>query len=197
MDSNIGRTQFRKRERDTATIEAREPQQIQELVDLNRLVEQAWQIKSASPNKTQNTIQPGFLCESIWDTWLWGEDPMEEAPVNATMLNRMQLLGLLIARCVLILHLCSVSIIYPKTKVPKTKKQVQGRLPGQVHAQHPDAGRHDEGRARCLRDSQAEAGRNVWEDSSQGSDTQAAEGCCAELAVSLERAAGGGDHAAT
>lgn len=101
LDSRIGRKQNNKRVRDTLTLQTTKIHcHIQELVQLNRLVEQAWQIKCASPHNNQHVL-PGFLHESAWDTWLWGEDPLEEAPVNATMLNRMQLLGLLIARYVL------------------------------------------------------------------------------------------------
>ena len=61
---------------------------------LNALVEQAWASRTTTG---QTKMNPGFLHESAWDTWLWGEDPLEEAPVT-TMLNRMHLLGLLIAR---------------------------------------------------------------------------------------------------
>ena len=40
---------------------------------------------------------PSFLSPSIWDQWLWHEDPLEECHIDL-MLNRMHLLGLLIAR---------------------------------------------------------------------------------------------------
>ena len=65
------------------------------LAPLNARVEHAWQNRSSR----DRTAHPGFMDEAIWDTWLWGEDPLEEAPVGV-MLNRMQLLGLLIARSV-------------------------------------------------------------------------------------------------
>lgn len=72
---------------------------LSQLSCLNQLVEQAWE-QRASNSTTQHSpasIDPNFLSESYWDQWLWHEDPLEEAPVD-TMLNRMQLLGLLIAR---------------------------------------------------------------------------------------------------
>ena len=72
--------------------------QFEQLARLNAMVEQAWQAKQTNSADTElRRISPGFLHESVWDTWLWGEDPLEEAPVSTT-LNRMQLLGLLIAR---------------------------------------------------------------------------------------------------
>lgn len=38
--------------------------------------------------------------EHAWDQWLWGEDPLQEAGTGQTAwpLNRMQMLGLLVAR---------------------------------------------------------------------------------------------------
>jgi len=72
------------------------------LAHLNTLMEQAWFQKCSSTQNASSVVDnigPGFLPESAWDQWLWHEDPLEEAPA-AIQLNRMHLLGLLIARWV-------------------------------------------------------------------------------------------------
>ena len=89
----------------SATRKGDEPnakrKQFEQLAHLNAMVEQAWLTKQANAADTELRISPGFLHESAWDTWLWGEDPLEEAPISTT-LNRMQLLGFLIARYVFV-----------------------------------------------------------------------------------------------
>jgi hypothetical protein len=40
-----------------------------------------------------------MLPDSIWDEWLWGTDALQECHMDV-MMNRMHLLGLLIARWV-------------------------------------------------------------------------------------------------
>jgi hypothetical protein len=44
-----------------------------------------------------NRMVEGRLPESAWDEWLWGTDAARECDINI-MMNRMHLLGLLIAR---------------------------------------------------------------------------------------------------
>lgn len=75
-----------------------------DLGPINAMVERAWSLKGqgngCGVHNTQHTaqeIKPGFLHESAWDAWLWGETPLEEVP-SSIMMNRMHLLGLLIAR---------------------------------------------------------------------------------------------------
>ena len=64
---------------------------------LNKLVEKAW---AHRVNKSADVcIDPSFLHNHAWEQWLWHEDPAEESHIDILM-NRMQLLGLLIARCV-------------------------------------------------------------------------------------------------
>jgi len=93
----IGRREVRKKRTRATEAEERhlDGENGTKLAHLNALVEEAWHARLA-PN--MSSVSSGFLHESTWDTWLWGEDPLEEAPVSSTMLNRMQLLGLLIAR---------------------------------------------------------------------------------------------------
>lgn len=75
------------------------------LAPLNAKVELAWSQRSSAAQEGQSTSSSSaannnqFLDESIWDEWLWGHDPLEEVSVSM-MLNRMQMLGLLIARFV-------------------------------------------------------------------------------------------------
>lgn len=76
------------------------------MAELNLLVEQAWSRRShswsssshAAAPPASSSLDPGFMPESVWEQWLWHEDPMEESHIDL-LLNRMQLLGLLIARC--------------------------------------------------------------------------------------------------
>lgn len=72
------------------------------LAPINALVEQAWQSRCGqekNTGSTQHQQQPSstLIPSSAWDQWLWLEDPMEEVHIDL-LLNRMQLVGLLIAR---------------------------------------------------------------------------------------------------
>lgn len=60
-------------------------------------VEEAWSHRAKGIPMAQNPIPPTFLPDAAWDQWLWSEDPTEEAHPDILM-NRMQLLGLIIAR---------------------------------------------------------------------------------------------------
>ncbi len=60
-------------------------------------IDEAWSHRAKGVPMAQNPVPPTFLPDASWDQWLWSEDPNEEAHPDILM-NRMQLLGLLIAR---------------------------------------------------------------------------------------------------
>ena len=76
-----------------AEIDSVPRKQVSSMSELNLLVEQAWHQRVQG----QPSLDPSFMHDSIWEQWLWLEDPMEESHIDL-LLNRMQLLGLLIAR---------------------------------------------------------------------------------------------------
>lgn len=60
-------------------------------------IQEAWSHRAQGISMMHNPVKPTFLPDSAWEQWLWHEDPNEEAHPDILM-NRMQLLGLLIAR---------------------------------------------------------------------------------------------------
>jgi hypothetical protein len=65
--------------------------------EVNRNVEEAWSHRASGRCMGDIPISPRFFTDLAWEQWLWHEDPNEEAHADILM-NRMQLLGLLIAR---------------------------------------------------------------------------------------------------
>ena len=96
------------------------------LSDLNEQVERAWAARHDKRNEVPN---PDCIPQSIWFQWLWMEDPLQEAHIDL-LLNRMQLIGLLIARYI---FLC-MKLINKGSNID-LDAQVQGSLPEQIQLQ--------------------------------------------------------------
>jgi hypothetical protein len=82
----------------STTKPASDKDKISRMSDMNKLVEQGWSNRVADQPLEKPQIDPSFMTDFAWEQWLWHEDPLEESHIDL-LLNRMQLLGLLIARC--------------------------------------------------------------------------------------------------
>ena len=75
---------------------------VQCMASLNASKEHAWAQMRGTAEKDACTVQRRavdhtFMPDQAWGQWIWQENPLEETHIDL-MLNRMHLLGLLIAR---------------------------------------------------------------------------------------------------
>jgi hypothetical protein len=111
--ASIERSSLRQQQEDSRGCE---DNRITSMSELNALVQQGWQnrmVGNAQGAQNQQ-LDPSFMKDSAWEQWLWHEDPMEESHIDL-LLNRMQLLGLLIARFVLFLFFVKQLKMYTRT----------------------------------------------------------------------------------
>lgn len=92
----IGRRVPRAR-REKSTDQGGTAEKIEFLAPLNKLVEEAWTGLQSAPGAQE--LRGATIPDSAWEQWLWLEDPLEEPHIDL-LLNRMHLLGFIIARLV-------------------------------------------------------------------------------------------------
>jgi hypothetical protein len=116
---------------------------LQNLAPIDEYVSEAWAARTlGKSSEFMQSHNANAFPASAWKQWLWKEDPLAEAD-PAIQLNRMHLLGLLVARSVFctrffhtVVHVKIQRIAQVQSshagQVPHIVKQPAGHAPGQV-----------------------------------------------------------------